>query len=128
MAIEGNDVAAQTGTSAETGRRAPGVMRGYLELLRLPNWFTAVADVVMGYLVMQAGTPPRAGLELPLLVGTSLGALLRWGRNEARFPRTLGTVTVLACVFTAAFGALRIPQVDQRAMAAPLALRPARYS
>lgn len=52
---------------------APGGMaRAYLELLRLPNWFTAVADVTMGYLFLQAGTAPRWGMEWMVLVAASL--------------------------------------------------------
>jgi 4-hydroxybenzoate polyprenyltransferase len=43
--------------------------RGYLQLVRLPNVFTALADVLMGYLVTQAGSPH--GPALALLLGTS---------------------------------------------------------
>ncbi len=46
--------------------------RAALELLRLPNWFTAVADVLMGYLLLAAGSAPRIGPELVLLVLASL--------------------------------------------------------
>jgi 4-hydroxybenzoate polyprenyltransferase len=41
----------------------------WLELLRLPNVFTAVADVMMGYLVTHAGLEPR--LHFGLLVAAS---------------------------------------------------------
>jgi 4-hydroxybenzoate polyprenyltransferase len=40
--------------------------RGFLQLVRLPNVFTALADVLMGYLVTHAGSPhwPSLGLLL----------------------------------------------------------------
>lgn len=49
-------------------RRAPTV-RAYLELLRLPNVFTAMADIVMGFLLVHGGLAP-ASLFL-LLLGAS---------------------------------------------------------
>jgi len=48
-------------------------IRGYLELLRLPNVFTAIADVMMGYLVTHRTGIERPGLfVLILLSSTSL--------------------------------------------------------
>ena len=35
-------------------RDRPSLLRSYCQLLRLPNIFTAMADVAMGFLVVQA--------------------------------------------------------------------------
>lgn len=45
----------------------PVCWQAYLQLLRLPNVFTAVADVSMGYLLVSAGRV-EVPLFLPLLV------------------------------------------------------------
>lgn len=66
------DSAAATARPPSPAARVPFDPRAQLELLRLPNWFTAVADVTMGYLLMQAGVEPRLGLAWGLLVATSL--------------------------------------------------------
>ena len=48
---------------------APSRLRAWLELLRLPNVFTAVADVMMGFLVTHATLRPAS--EFALLVAAS---------------------------------------------------------
>ena len=50
-------------------RSAGSGFRAYLELLRLPNVFTAIADVMMGFLVVQGTFEPYS--TLGLLVATS---------------------------------------------------------
>lgn len=51
---------------------APGCFRGYLELLRLPNLFTAAADVLMGYWVTQEGLAGEGFGLLGSLVAASV--------------------------------------------------------
>jgi 4-hydroxybenzoate polyprenyltransferase len=46
-------------------------LRAYLELLRLPNLFTAMADMAMGLLFVRADEGPRADLVMGLLVAAS---------------------------------------------------------
>ncbi|HEX3869791.1 MAG TPA: UbiA family prenyltransferase [Pirellulales bacterium] len=46
------------------------MIRPYLQLFRLPNVFTAIADVLMGYLFTHP--EPQFGLEFALLVATSV--------------------------------------------------------
>jgi 4-hydroxybenzoate polyprenyltransferase len=57
---------------------SPGTLRSYLQLLRLPNIFTAMADVAMGFLFVNSGTwaptgelTPRGWWLLGLLVASS---------------------------------------------------------
>jgi hypothetical protein len=53
--------------------RVPGsALRAYLELLRIPNVFTAVADVMMGYLVVNRSFDPAG----PMLVLIGVSACL----------------------------------------------------
>ena len=54
-------------TSDQSRRR----LRAYLELVRLPNIFTSMADVAMGFLFVQAISQPRDALVLGLLIGAS---------------------------------------------------------
>jgi len=49
----------------------PTGLAAYLELVRLPNLFTAAADVVMGFLATHAAFEPGDGLRLGLLMGAS---------------------------------------------------------
>ncbi len=48
--------------------RREGSLHAYLELIRLPNIFTAVADVAMGFLFMQAVAGPGDAAALGLLI------------------------------------------------------------
>ena len=41
--------------------RPDSKLRAYLELLRLPNVFTAIADVIMGYWFAQAAAQESTG-------------------------------------------------------------------
>jgi len=41
--------------AADPEGKRPGIWLAYLQLFRLPNVFTAIADVVMGYLLVRAG-------------------------------------------------------------------------
>lgn len=50
---------------------APSRLRAYLELVRLPNVFTAMADVTMGFLFTHEGFRPRDGWVLGLLLAAS---------------------------------------------------------
>jgi heme O synthase-like polyprenyltransferase len=50
---------------------SPSKVRAYLQLFRLPNVFTAMADVLMGFLVTH-GTPEPAQHFWPLLIASSL--------------------------------------------------------
>ena len=54
--------------TSDQGRRR---LRAYLELVRLPNIFTAMADVAMGFLFVRAIAGPRDTLVLGLLIGAS---------------------------------------------------------
>ena len=47
------------------------MLRAYLELLRLPNVFTAMADVVMGFFFVVVVNVPVDAARLGLLVGAS---------------------------------------------------------
>jgi len=51
--------------------RNPSTLRAYLQLVRLPNVFTAMADAAMGFLFIQGVTTSRDGWTLGLLVGAS---------------------------------------------------------
>ncbi|MGQ9575201.1 MAG: UbiA family prenyltransferase, partial [Thermoguttaceae bacterium] len=46
-------------------------MRAYFELLRLPNIFTALADVMMGFLFTHAAIGPRQRWMLGFLLAAS---------------------------------------------------------
>lgn len=48
--------------------KKPGTWLAYLRLFRLPNVFTAIADVMMGYLVVHGALSPADTLPLLLLV------------------------------------------------------------
>ena len=50
---------------------AGGRLKAYLQLLRLPNVFTAMADVLMGYLVVRGDQTGGGPLLLAALVGAS---------------------------------------------------------
>jgi len=60
-----------TGESETPSTTAPagGTLRAYLELLRIPNVFTAAADVLMGYLVTHAAL--ESPIQLWLLLAAS---------------------------------------------------------
>src|SRR5690349_20352063 len=47
-------------------------MRAYLQLLRLPNVFTAVADIMLGYLFTHEGLDPIGPFALLVLASVSL--------------------------------------------------------
>jgi 4-hydroxybenzoate polyprenyltransferase len=49
----------------------PSTFRSYLELLRVPNIFTAVADVAMGALFVEADLETGGGLVIGLLIAAS---------------------------------------------------------
>jgi len=51
--------------------RSPSTLRAYLQLVRLPNVFTAMADAAMGFLFVQGITNSRDGWTLGLLIGAS---------------------------------------------------------
>jgi hypothetical protein len=51
--------------------RSSSTLHAYLQLVRLPNLFTAMADVVMGFLFTHAVFSPGDGWALGLLVGAS---------------------------------------------------------
>ncbi len=53
---------------SEAGRRG---LLAYLELVRLPNLFTAAADVVMGFLATHPEIGPGQGTRLGLLIASS---------------------------------------------------------
>lgn len=55
----------------ETRLGAAGRLRAYLELFRLPNVFTAIADVLMGFLLLHASFEPWAPLAL-LVIASGL--------------------------------------------------------
>ncbi len=57
--------------STSPNSRPASTARAYLELVRLPNIFTAMADVAMGFLFVRAISGPRDGLVLGLLVTAS---------------------------------------------------------
>ena len=56
----------------DTPPRPGSTLLGYLQLLRLPNVFTAIADVLMGFLVTHAVIQPGEGWILALLATTSV--------------------------------------------------------
>jgi 4-hydroxybenzoate polyprenyltransferase len=59
-------------TSSDTPENAPiNVLRAYLELVRAPNIFTAMADVVMGFLFVHPSITSDQKLILAVLVGAS---------------------------------------------------------
>ncbi len=53
---------------ADGPEKKPGTWLAYLQLFRLPNVFTAIADVMMGYLVVRGTLSPADTLPLLLLV------------------------------------------------------------
>lgn len=55
-----------------TGKRAPSSkLRAYVQLFRLPNVFTAIADVLMGYLFVRPTLDPPQ-FALPLVLASAL--------------------------------------------------------
>ena len=55
--------------------RTPGWL-AYLQLFRLPNVFTAIADVLMGYLLVHRVLEPSDTFPLLLLVQLTLSPIL----------------------------------------------------
>jgi 4-hydroxybenzoate polyprenyltransferase len=53
-------------------RTAGSTFRAYLELLRLPNVFTAIADVMMGYLVVNRSFDPDEPVLMLAIISTCL--------------------------------------------------------
>ena len=64
-----NDQAATTATTPQQAQRSP--LLAYLQLIRAPNVFTAVADVMMGFLFMNGSLAP-AGQFAMLVVASCL--------------------------------------------------------
>ncbi|MBX7072362.1 MAG: UbiA family prenyltransferase [Pirellulales bacterium] len=61
---------AQTSEQPRIGDSTHGLTRAYLQLVRLPNVFTAMADILMGYLFTHQMVADPAG-SLALLLGAS---------------------------------------------------------
>jgi 4-hydroxybenzoate polyprenyltransferase len=57
---------------AVESRTAGSTFRAYLELLRLPNVFTAIADVMMGYLVVNRSFDPDEPLIMLAIISSCL--------------------------------------------------------
>ena len=66
----------------------PSSVRAWLELLRLPNVFTAVADVAMGYLVTQATLDALAAAGRALIIASAALYLAGMVLND-KFDATL---------------------------------------
>jgi 4-hydroxybenzoate polyprenyltransferase len=49
-----------------------GTLRAYLQLVRLPNVFTAIADVMMGFLIVRRSFDPRSALVELIWISCSL--------------------------------------------------------
>ena len=54
--------------STDDDSESPSLLQSYLELLRLPNVFTAVADVAMGFFFVQAAWALNNDVQPPSLL------------------------------------------------------------
>lgn len=76
----------------ELSGAGPTGIGAYLELVRLPNLFTAAADVVMGFLATHSELGPGDGTRLGLLIGSSCALYAAGVTLNDAFDRQLDAV------------------------------------